>query len=248
MGSVGFSGNSDSNHMKHTSIEGKETTMKAKCRNRKRKSALLSSSLVFGHPVVADSLQLQGLQHTRPFCPSPSPGVCPSSCPLHRWCHPAISSSDALFSFCPQYFPASGTFPMSQLLASSDQNTGASTSASVLPMSIQDWFPLRLIGLISLLSKGLSGVFSSTTVGRHQFFWHSAFFTVQLSQPLCDHWEDQSLDYTDLCRYWCLCFSTHCLGLSKLSCQEATAFWLITSRSDFRAQEEEIHLFCFYLA
>ena len=148
----------------------------------------------------------------------------------------------------PQYFPASGTFPMSQLLASSDQNTGASTSASVLPMSIQDWFPLRLIGLISLLSKGLSGVFSSTTVGRHQFFWHSAFFTVQLSQPLCDHWEDQSLDYTDLCRYWCLCFSTHCLGLSKLSCQEATAFWLITSRSDFRAQEEEIHLFCFYLA
>ena len=95
--------------------------------------------------------------------------VWPSSCSLHRWCHPAISSSDALFS-CPQSFSASGTFPMSELFISDDQNTGVSASASVLPMNIQRWFPLRLTSLISLLSKGLSGVFSSTTVQRHQFF------------------------------------------------------------------------------
>ena len=105
---------------------------------------------------------------TRPPCPSPSPGVCPSPCPLHWWCRPAISSSDALFSFCPQSLPASGTCPMSQQFASDDHNTGA--SASVLPMSIQGWFPLRLTGLISLLSKGLSRVFSSTTIQKHQFF------------------------------------------------------------------------------
>ena len=87
--------------------------------------------------------------------------ICPSSCPLHGWCHPPISSFDAPFS-CPQSFPTSGTFPMSLLFASHDQNTGVSTSASVFPMSIQGWFPLRLTGLISLLSKGLSRVFSST--------------------------------------------------------------------------------------
>ena len=88
------------------------------------------------------------------LCPSPSPEVCPGSCPLHQWCRPAISFSDALFSFCPHSFPASGTFPMSQLFSSDDQNTGASPSASVLPTSIPGWFPLRLTGLISLQSKG----------------------------------------------------------------------------------------------
>ena len=108
-----------------------------------------------------------GLRHARPPCPSPSPWVCPSSFPLCQWCPLAISSSDALFSFCPQSFPASGTFPMSWLFTSGDQNTSA--SASVLPMSIQGWFPLRLTGLIFTLSKGLSGVSSSTTVQRHQF-------------------------------------------------------------------------------
>ena len=89
---------------------------------------------------------------------------------LHQWCHSAISSSDTLFSFCPQSFPASGTFPINQLFTSDDQNTGVSASASVLSTSIQSWFPLRLTGLISLLSRGLLGVFSSTTVRRHQFF------------------------------------------------------------------------------
>ena len=126
--------------------------------------------LFFSHPVVSNSLQSHGLQHARPSCPSPSLEVCPNSCPLHWWCRLAISSSDALFSFCPQSFPVSGTFPMSQPFESDDQNTGASASTSVLPTSIQGWFPLELTGLISLLSKGLSWVFSSTTIRRHQFF------------------------------------------------------------------------------
>ena len=114
--------------------------------------------------VVTDSLWPHELQQARPPCPSPSPGVCPSSCLLHQWCHPGILSLDALFSFCPQSLPASGAFPMSWLFTLDDQNTGASTSASVLPMNSQGWFPLGLTGLISLLFKGLSRVFSSTTV------------------------------------------------------------------------------------
>ena len=108
-----------------------------------------------------------GLQNARPPCPSPSPKVCPSSCSLHQWCCPAISFSDAFF--CPQPFPAPGTFPMSQLLTLNDQNSGVSASASVLPVNIQDWSPIRLTDLISLLSKWLSGVSSSTTVLSHQF-------------------------------------------------------------------------------
>ena len=116
------------------------------------------------------ALGLHGWRHARPPCPSPSPGVCPSSCPLHWWCHPAITFSVALFSFCPQSFPASGIFTKSHLFTSDDQNTGASALASVLPISIQGWFPLRLTGLSSLLTKGLSGVFSSTIVQSHQFF------------------------------------------------------------------------------
>ena len=126
--------------------------------------------LLFSRPVTSDSLWPHGLQHARPPCPSPSPRVCLSSCLLHRWCHPAISSSDDVFSFYPQSFPASGAFPMSYLFASDDKNTGASPLASVLPVNIRGWSPLRLTGLIFLLSKGLSGVFSSTTVQRHQFF------------------------------------------------------------------------------
>ena len=126
--------------------------------------------LLFSCPIVSNSFRPHGLQQARPPCPSASPGVCPSSCPLHQWCQPAISSSDALFSFCRWSFPASVTFPMRQVFAPDDQNTGASVSASVLPIGIQGWFPLRLTGLISLLFKGLSGVFSSTIVQRHRFF------------------------------------------------------------------------------
>ena len=98
--------------------------------------SLLNQLCVFIHPVVSNSLQPHGLQCTRPPCPSPSPKVCPSSYPLHWWCHPSISSSDTLFSSCPQSSPASGIFPMSQLFTPGDQNTGVSASASVLPMSI----------------------------------------------------------------------------------------------------------------
>ena len=117
---------------------------------------------------VSDSLQPHGLQHARPSCPSPSPRVCPSSCSLHQWCHPAISSSEALFFFCSQSFLASGTFPMSCLFASDDQNTRASALTSVLPVNIQGLSSLRLTGLI-LLSKEVSGVFFSPSVWRHQF-------------------------------------------------------------------------------
>ena len=108
--------------------------------------------LLFSCPVVSDSLWPHGLQHASSLYPSPSPRVCPSSCPLRQWCHPPISSSKALFSFCPPSFPASGASPMSQLFTSDDQNIGASALASVLPVNIQGWFPLRLIGLILLIN------------------------------------------------------------------------------------------------
>ena len=119
---------------------------------------------------MSDSLQPHGLQHTRLPSVSPTPRACSNSCPSSRWCHLTISSSCVLFSSCLQAFPASGSFPMSQLLASGGQSTGASASASVLPMNIQDWFPLELTGWISLQSKRLSRVFSNTTVQKHQFF------------------------------------------------------------------------------
>ena len=122
--------------------------------------------LLFSLPVVSNSLWPHGLQHNWPPCPSLSPKVCPSSCRLHWWRHAAISSFVTLFSFCPQSFPESGTFPISQLFTLDDQNTGVSISASVLPMSIHGWFPLRLTGLICLLSRELSGVFTSTTTRR----------------------------------------------------------------------------------
>ena len=117
-----------------------------------------------------DSLWPHGLRHTRLPCSLLSPRVCSNSCPLSPWCYLTISSSPTRFSFCLQFFPVSGSFPMSQLLASGGQSTGVSASASVLPMTIQDWFPLGLTGLTSLQSKGLWRVFSSTTVQKHQFF------------------------------------------------------------------------------
>ena len=128
------------------------------------------SSVQFSSSVMSDSLQPHGLQHARPPCPSPPARVYSNSCPLSRWCHPTISSSVIPFSSCLQSFPASGSFPMSQFFASGSQSTGASASTSVLPMNIQDWFPLGWTGWISLLSKGLSRVFSNTTVQKHQFF------------------------------------------------------------------------------
>ena len=110
-----------------------------------------------------------GLQHARLPCPSTTPGACSNSCPSSRWCHPTISSSIVPFSSCFQSFPASGSFSVSQFFESGGQSIGVSASASVIPMNIQDWFPLGLTGLI-LQSKGLSRVFSNTTVQKHQFF------------------------------------------------------------------------------
>ena len=127
------------------------------------------SSVQFSHSVVSDSFQPHGLQHARPSWP-PTPGVYSNSCPLNQWCHPTISSSVIPFSSCLQSFPASGSFPMSQFFPSGGQSIGASASASILPMNIQDWFPLRWTPWISLLSKGLSRVFSNITIQKHLFF------------------------------------------------------------------------------
>ena len=128
------------------------------------------SSVQFSCSVVSDSLRPHELQYTRPPCLSPTPGVHPNPCPLSRWCHPTISSSVVPFFSCPQSFPASGSFPMSQPFASGGQSIGVSASVSVLPMNTQDWSPLGWTGWISLQSKGLSRVFSNTTVQKHQFF------------------------------------------------------------------------------
>ena len=115
-------------------------------------------------------LQPHGLQHARPPCPSPTPRVYWNSCSLGQWCHPAISSSVIPLSSCLQSFPASGSFPMSQLFTSGGQSTGVSASTSVLLMNVQDWFPLGWTGWTSLQSKRFSRVFSNTTVQKHQFF------------------------------------------------------------------------------
>ena len=130
----------------------------------------LTVLLLFSCSVMSDSLWPHGLQHARLPCPSLSPRVCSNSCPLSRWRHPIISSSVLPFSSCPQSFPASGFFPMSQLFVLVGRSIRASASASVLPVNIWGWFPLGLTGLISLQSKGLSRVFSNTTVQKHQFF------------------------------------------------------------------------------
>ena len=156
------------------------------------------SPVQFIHSVVSDSLWPHESQHSRPPCPSPTPGVYSNSSPSSRWFHPAISSSVIPFSSCSQSLPASGSFPMSQLFAWAGQSTGVSASASVLTMNTQDWSPLGWTGWISLQSKGLSRVFSNTTVQKHQFF------STQLSSQSNSHihtyhWKNHSLDQMDLC-------------------------------------------------
>ena len=146
-----------------TTEQPSTTTMGNKHRDVRDQYLLLSFS------VVSNSLWPLGLQHVRPSCPSPSPRVCSNSCLLSQWFHPTISSSVIPFSSCLQSFPSSGPFLMNQLLASGGQSIRVSVSASVFPMNIQDWFPLGLTGLVSLYSKGLSRVFSSTTIRKHQF-------------------------------------------------------------------------------
>ena len=140
------------------------------------------SSVQFSHSVVSDSLWPHEPQHARPPCPSPTPGVHPNPCPLSRRCHPTISSSVVPFSSCPQSFPASGYFPVSQLFASGGQNIGVSVSTSVLPMNTQARSPLGWTGWISLQSKGFSSLLQHHS-SKASILWHSAFFIVQLSHP-----------------------------------------------------------------
>ena len=142
----------------------------------------LFSSVQFSRSVVSDSLRPHEPQHTRPLCPSPTPGVHPNPCPLSRWCHPTISSSVVSFSSCPQSFPASGSFQMSQIFTSGGQSIGISVSASVLPLNIQDWFCLGWTGWISLLSKGLSSLLKHYS-SKASVLQCSAFFIVQVSHP-----------------------------------------------------------------
>ena len=127
-------------------------------------------SVQFSRSVVSDSLRPHEPQHTRPPGSSPTPGIYPNSCPLSRWCHPAISSSVVPISSCPQSLSASGSFPMSKPFPLVGQSTGVSASASVLPTNTQDWSSLQWTGWITLQSKGLPRVFSNTTVQKHQFF------------------------------------------------------------------------------
>ena len=146
-----------------TTVNSRDTHGVSKC-------CWMFSSVQFCCSVVSDSSRPHELQHARPPCPSPTPGVYPDSYPLSQWCHPTISSSVIPFSSCPQSFPASGSFPMSQFFTSGGQSIGVSTSTSVLPMNTQDWFPLGWTGWISWQSKGVSRIFSNTTVQNHQFF------------------------------------------------------------------------------
>ena len=165
--------------------------------------------LLFSRSVMSQSLWLHGVQHTRLPCPSPTPRACSNSCPLSLWCNPSISSLAIPFSSYLQFFPTSGSFPMSQIFTSGSQSSGASASASVFPMNIQDWFPLGFTGWISLLSKGLSRVFSNTTVQKHQFF------STQLSlEPNSHIYTNHSFDYMDICWQSNVCFLMCCLGWS----------------------------------
>ena len=148
----------------------------------------------FSRSIVSNTLQPHEAHHTRPPCPSPTLRVYSNPCPLSRWCHPTLSSSVIPFSSHLQSFPITGSFQMSQVFASDGQSIGVSASISVLPMNIQDWFPLGwTTGWISLQSKGLSRVFSNTTVQKHQFF--SAQLSSQSNSHIHTwHWKNHSLD------------------------------------------------------
>ena len=193
--------------------------------------------------------------HARPPSPSPFPEVCPSSCPLHQWCHSIISSSDTFLSFCPQSFPALVSFPMSWLFTSDDQNNGASASASVLSMSIQGWFPLRLTGLISLLLKLLSGEFSSTVVQRYQLFGICLLYDPAVS-TIYDQWKTITLTIRIFVGRVIMSLLFNTLSRFVIVFQPRNSrhdfMAAVTICSDFRAREEEIchyfHLFPFYLS
>ena len=149
-------------------------------------------SVQFSHSVMSDSLQLHGLQHTRPPCPSPASRACSNSCPWSRWWRPTISSSLVPFFYL-QSFPALGSFAMSHFFTLGGKSTGAWALASVLPMKVHDWLPSRWTSLISLQSKGLSRVFPNTTVQKHQFFSAQLFFMITLIS-INDYWKNKSFD------------------------------------------------------
>ena len=184
------------------------------------------------------TLRHHGLQHSRLLCPPLSPGACSNSRPLRRRCHPTIPSSVIPFSSCLQSFPASGSLPMSQFFASGGQRTGVSASVSVLPMNIQDWFPLGWIGWIPLLFKGLSRVYSSTTIWEHQFFsaqpslWSNSYVCTWLQE------KPQLWLYGPLLPKWCLCFLICCPRFFPFMAA-------VTIFSDFGAQGKKIcHRLC----
>ena len=158
---------------------------------------------------MSESLQPHGLQHVRLPCPPLSPRVCSNSCLLSQWCYLTITASATLFSPCPQSFPACGSFPMSWLFGSGGQSIESAASASILLMNIQDWFPLGLTGLISLLSKGLSKSILQQYNLKASVLWHSIFLMVQLSLLISvhDYWKKTILLlYGPLPAKWSLCF------------------------------------------
>ena len=156
------------------------------------------SSVQFSRSVLSDSLWPHGLQHARPPCPSSTPGVYSNSSPLSKWCYPTISSSVVPFSSHLQSFPASGSFQMSQFFTLGGQSTGASASASVLPMNNQDWFPLGWIGWISLQSQELSRVFPTTQFKNINSSVLSFLYSPTLTS-IHDHWKNHNFDYKQVC-------------------------------------------------
>ena len=202
---------------------------------------------------MSDSLRPHDLQHARLPCPSlSSPRVCSDSCPLSQGCHPTISSSVVPFYSCSQFFPTTGSFPVIRLFASGGQSIGASASATVLPMNIQGWFPLGLTGLISLQSKGLSRVFSSSTVWKHQLF--SAQPSL-LSNSHTHTWKTIALTrWTFVVKAMCLLFNTLSRFVTAIVPRNKRLFNFmaaVTVCSDFRVQEKGtwhcFHIFPIYL-
>ena len=208
--------------------------------------------LLFSCSVTSHSRWPHGVPHPRLPCPSPSPGVCSNSCPVSQWHLPTILSSIVSFSNCFQYFPASESFLMSRLFASGGQSIGTSASASVLIMNIQDWFPLGFTGLISLLSKGLSRVFSNTTVQKHQ---RSAFFMVQLSHLYMTTGKTVTLTrQIFVSKVMSLLFNMFSKFVISFSSKEQVSFNFMAAGaicSDFGAQESKVchcfHCFPIYL-
>ena len=218
-----------------------------------------SHSLQISHSVIFKSLWPHGLQHARLPCPSPIPRACSNSCPLSWWCHPTISSSVVPFSSCLQSFPASGSFPMNQFFTTGGQSNGASASASVLPMNIQDWFPVGLTGLISLQSKGLSRALQHSS-SKASIFWCSAFLIVQISCSYMTSGKTIALNrQTFVSKAMSLLFNmlsrfliaflprSKCLFISRLQLPSAVVYFL----GFFRTQENKIchcfHCFPIYL-